>query len=67
MASNAALIAYRTLVSDTPLWIRTPDHYLPLLYVLGARQSSDAITFPIEGVRIDLHMRVGDCRTKPVQ
>ena len=47
---NSPLIAYETLGADALLSIPTPDHYLPLLYVLGARQSSDAITFPVEGV-----------------
>jgi 4,5-DOPA dioxygenase extradiol len=28
----------------------TPDHYLPLLYVIGARQKGEALTFPVEGV-----------------
>ena len=28
----------------------TPDHYLPLLYIAGARQASDGITFPVEGL-----------------
>ena len=32
------------------LSIPTPDHYLPLLYVIGTRQHADAISFPVEGV-----------------
>ena len=44
------LINYETLGQEALLSIPTPDHYLPLLYVLGARQRSDAITFPVEGV-----------------
>jgi 4,5-DOPA dioxygenase extradiol len=27
-----------------------PDHYLPLLYVIGARQKREAVTFPVERV-----------------
>ncbi|HVO18644.1 MAG TPA: 4,5-DOPA dioxygenase extradiol [Anaeromyxobacter sp.] len=27
----------------------TPDHYLPLLYVVGASTPEDAVTFPVEG------------------
>jgi 4,5-DOPA dioxygenase extradiol len=30
--------------------IPTPDHYPPLLDVIGARQQDDAVTFPVEGV-----------------
>jgi 4,5-DOPA dioxygenase extradiol len=44
------LVAYETLGPDALLSIPTPDHYLPLLYVLGARQDGEAIAFPIEGV-----------------
>lgn len=32
------------------LSIPTPEHYLPLLYVLATRRAGEAITFPIEGV-----------------
>jgi len=44
------LIAYESLGREALLSVPTPDHYLPLLYVLGARQQSDAVTFPVEGV-----------------
>lgn len=45
-----ALINYERLGPDAMLSIPTPEHYLPLLYVLGTRQPTDAITFPVEGV-----------------
>jgi len=32
------------------LCIPTPDHYLPLLYVIATRQPGENITFPVEGV-----------------
>jgi len=44
------LVDYESLGRDALLSIPTPDHYLPLLYVLGARQAGDAVTFPIEGI-----------------
>ena len=44
------LIAYDTLGPDAALSIPTPDHYLPLLYVLGVAQQGEPITFPVEGV-----------------
>ena len=45
-----ALVDYERLGRDAILSIPTPDHYLPLLYVLGAKRADDAITFPVEGV-----------------
>ncbi len=45
------LILYdRQLGSEAELAVPTPDHYLPLLYVAGARRPSEKITFPVEGV-----------------
>jgi 4,5-DOPA dioxygenase extradiol len=44
------LIAYETLGRDALLSIPTPDHYLPLLYVLATRQSREGVSFPVEGV-----------------
>jgi 4,5-DOPA dioxygenase extradiol len=44
------LVNYEMLGSDAALSIPTPDHYLPLLYVLAARQSNENIRFPVEGV-----------------
>ena len=44
------LIAYEALGRDAMLSAPTPDHYLPLLYVLGTRQAGDAVAFPVEGI-----------------
>ena len=44
------LVDYESLGRDALLAIPTPDHYLPLLYVLGAKRERDEITFPVEGV-----------------
>ncbi len=41
---------YESLGREALLSIPTPDHYLPLLYVIGTRQAGDAIAFPVEGV-----------------
>ena len=35
---------------EAVLAVPTPDHYLPLLYVMGARTPSEPVTFPVEGV-----------------
>jgi 4,5-DOPA dioxygenase extradiol len=44
------LVDYESLGHEALLSIPTPDHYLPLLYVIGSRQQNDPITFPVEGV-----------------
>jgi 4,5-DOPA dioxygenase extradiol len=45
-----SLVNYETLGRDAALSIPTPDHYLPLLYVLAAGQSNERVKFPVEGV-----------------
>jgi 4,5-DOPA dioxygenase extradiol len=44
------LVDYDTLGRDAALSIPTPDHYLPLLYVLATRQNNESLRFPVEGV-----------------
>lgn len=44
------LVNYESLGRDARLAIPTPDHYLPLLYVVGSKRDNDPITFPVQGV-----------------
>lgn len=44
------LIDYEKLGKEALLSIPTPDHYLPMLYVIATRQQGELITFPVEGV-----------------
>jgi 4,5-DOPA dioxygenase extradiol len=44
------LIDYENLGPEALLSIPTPDHYLPMLYVIATRQQGEIITFPVEGV-----------------
>lgn len=44
------LVDYESLGADALLSVPTPDHYLPLLYVLGAAEPGESISFPVEGV-----------------
>jgi len=47
---DEALIEYARLGSDAMLSIPTPDHYLPLLYVLGSRLAGEPVSFPVRGI-----------------
>jgi 4,5-DOPA dioxygenase extradiol len=47
---HAPLIGYEHLGRDAMLSAPTPDHYLPLLYVLGAQHPQDDVTFPVDGI-----------------
>ena len=44
------LVNYDLLGPDAALSIPTPDHYLPLIYVLAAGKQRERIAFPVEGV-----------------
>ena len=44
------LIGYESLGSDAFLAVPTPEHYLPLLYVIAGCRGKDEISFPIQGV-----------------
>ncbi|HKZ74460.1 MAG TPA: 4,5-DOPA dioxygenase extradiol [Steroidobacteraceae bacterium] len=43
------LIAYERMGYDAALSAPTPDHYLPLLYVLAQQRPGDAVSFPVRG------------------
>ena len=43
------LVNYETLGRDAMLSAPTPDHYLPLLYILALRRDDDDVSFPVEG------------------
>lgn len=44
------LIDYESLGKDALLSVPTPEHYLPLLYVLGASDKGERVAFPVEGI-----------------
>jgi len=43
------VIAYEKLGEDAGLSVPSPDHFLPLLYILGLRTENENISFPVEG------------------
>ncbi len=47
---HAPLIDYLALGKDALLSVPTPEHYLPLLYVLGASLPGEPVTFPVQGI-----------------
>jgi len=48
--NHEPLVNYDTLGRDAMLSAPTPDHYLPLLYVIAQRREGEPVTFPVEGV-----------------
>lgn len=47
---HAPLLDYEALGRDAELSVPTPEHFLPLLYVLGASEPGEAVSFPAEGM-----------------
>jgi 4,5-DOPA dioxygenase extradiol len=47
---SAALVAYEAHGPDALLSVPTPEHYLPLIAVLGARHPGESAGFPVEGI-----------------
>ena len=49
-ADHGPLVDYESLGRDATLSVPTPEHYLPVLYVLGLRREGEAVGFPVEGI-----------------
>jgi 4,5-DOPA dioxygenase extradiol len=47
---DGQIVGYERLGRDAHLSIPTPDHYLPLLYVIAVRREGEDVSFPVEGV-----------------
>jgi 4,5-DOPA dioxygenase extradiol len=47
---HGPLINYESLGPDALLSIPTPEHYLPLLYVLGMQGADEPVDFPVTGI-----------------
>jgi len=46
---HSPLINYEALGRDAMLSAPTPDHYLPLLYILALQREGEKVSFPVEG------------------
>ena len=49
---DAALIQYEQLGEGARLSVPTPEHYLPLIYVLGSRRPGDTASIPLSGFEL---------------
>jgi len=45
------LVAYEKLGNDARLSVPTPEHYLPLLYVISLQDKSEPIAIPVDGIQ----------------
>ena len=50
VGNHEPLINYESAGPDAVLSVPTPEHYLPLIYVIGVQQPADNLSFPVEGV-----------------
>ncbi len=46
---HGPLIDYESMGQDAVLSVPTPEHYLPLLYVIATQEAGEQATFPVEG------------------
>jgi 4,5-DOPA dioxygenase extradiol len=49
-AHHQPLIDYESMGPNAMLSVPTPEHYLPLLYVIAGCREGEQVTFPVEGI-----------------
>ena len=48
---HAPLVAYENFGADARMAVPTPEHFLPLLYVIGLQEKGERIAFPVDGIQ----------------
>ncbi len=48
---HAPLVEYQSLGNDARMSIPTPEHYLPLLYILGLQDQSESAAVVVDGIQ----------------
>ena len=46
---HGPLVDYESMGQDAVLAVPTPEHYLPLLYVIATQHADERVTFPVQG------------------
>lgn len=49
LSNHEPLIDYESIGKDALLSVPTPDHYLPLLYVIALQRENEEVSFPVTG------------------
>ena len=49
---HADLAHYETLDTGAPMSVPTPEHYLPLLYVLALQRAGESASMPVDGIEL---------------
>src|SRR5687767_8622924 len=47
--NHAPLVRYESMGRDALLSAPTPEHYLPLIYILALQRAGEEVSFPVEG------------------
>jgi len=49
---HAPLVGYASMGDAARMSVPTPDHYLPMLYIMGAQRHDDALTILTDGIEL---------------